>query len=182
MRVQWVPTGRYDQLKLQSLKQRRAMKNAEEMKALFSEIPSIVEPVGGWSKRVFDLVSAVIGLTVISPLLLLVMLLVKCSGPGPVFLLQQRVGYGGRRFYCYKFRTKVVDADAEFQVLLGQSEFGAAETASAEKLCRASRITSIGQILRLSGIDTLPQLANVMRGDMSFVGPRPRSRRWVGWN
>jgi exopolysaccharide production protein ExoY len=147
--------------------------NAEETQALFSEISSIVEPVGGWPKRVFDFVSAAIGLMVISPLLLLVMLLVKCSDSGPTFFLQQRVGYRGRRFNCYKFRTMVADAEAQLQRLLEQSDLARAEWKATEKLRHDPRITRIGQILRLSSVDELPQLVNVLRGEMSLVGPRP---------
>jgi exopolysaccharide production protein ExoY len=134
---------------------------------------TLVEPVGGWPKRAFDVLCAAVALIVISPLLALVALSVKCSSPGPVFFLQERIGRGGRRFYCYKFRTMVADADEQLQLLLARSETARAEWGSAEKLKRDPRVTGVGQMLRLSSMDELPQLINVLRGDMSLVGPRP---------
>jgi exopolysaccharide production protein ExoY len=136
-------------------------------------IESCVEPVGGWRKRAIDVTLAAIALCIISPLFALAALMVKCSGPGPVFFLQERIGYGGRRFYCYKFRTMVVDADAQLQHLLDQNHFARKEWASTEKLKDDPRITEVGHILRLSSMDELPQLINVLRGEMSLVGPRP---------
>jgi exopolysaccharide production protein ExoY len=152
-------------------------------RARFSRIgvatQAVAEPVGGWPKRTFDLVFATIALLAITPLFLLAALMVKCSGQGPIFFCQQRVGFGGRRFDCYKFRTMVVGADAQLQVLLARSEPVRAEWASAEKLGDDPRVTSFGRILRLSSIDELPQLVNVLRGDMSLVGPRPIPEREI---
>ena len=136
-------------------------------------VEEIFAPVGGWRKRTFDCTVAMLALVAISPLFLLVALIVKWSSPGPVFFLQKRVGYRGRRFNCYKFRTMVVDADVQLQRLLQQSEAACTEWATDEKLRRDPRITSIGQVLRLSSMDELPQLLNVLRGEMSLVGPRP---------
>jgi exopolysaccharide production protein ExoY len=136
-------------------------------------------PVGGWRKRGFDLVFGFIALVALTPLFILAALMVKCSGRGPIFFRQQRVGCGGRRFDCYKFRTMVVDADAQLQLRLAQSEPLRAEWASAEKLRDDPRITSIGRILRLSSMDELPQLVNVLRGDMSLVGPCPIPEREI---
>jgi exopolysaccharide production protein ExoY len=133
----------------------------------------VAVPVGGRRKRVFDFTVALLALLAVSPLFVLVVLMVKWSSPGPVFFSQKRVGYRGRRFRCYKFRTMFVDADAQLRRLLEQSETSCAEWAVGEKLRRDPRVTKIGQVLRLSSIDELPQLVNVLRGEMSLVGPRP---------
>ena len=110
-------------------------------------------------KRAFDLVISGLGLVVLSPLGLLLATLVKLDSPGPVIYSGVRVGRGGRPFQMLKFRTMVVDAD----------EIGASSTAEGDP-----RITRMGAVLRRYKLDELPQLLNVFRGDMSFVGPRPQ--------
>jgi lipopolysaccharide/colanic/teichoic acid biosynthesis glycosyltransferase len=116
------------------------------------------------SKRVFDIVFASLGLLCLSPLLLPVALLIKLDSPGPVFFRQERMGRGFRPFRIYKFRTMVRDAPRHG----GPITFGA-----------DPRITTVGRALRKTKIDELPQLINVLRGQMSFVGPRPEVRRYV---
>jgi exopolysaccharide production protein ExoY len=130
-------------------------------------------PVGGWRKRTFDLVSAALALVLMSPLFACAALMVKCTSPGPVLFRQQRVGYDGRRFLCYKFRTMVVDADVQLRRLLNEDALVRAEWEACQKLKCDPRVTQMGHVLRLSSIDELPQLINVLRGDMSLVGPRP---------
>jgi len=116
------------------------------------------------SKQVFDIVIAFLGLLCLSPLLLLVALLIKLDSPGPVFFRQERMGRGFHPFHIYKFRTMVHDAPLR----------GGAITFGADP-----RITKIGRILRKTKIDELPQLINVLQGQMSFVGPRPEVRRYA---
>ena len=116
------------------------------------------------SKRGFDAVFASLGLLCLAPLLLLVALLIKLDSPGPVFFRQERIGRGFRPFRIYKFRTMARDAPRKG----GPITFGA-----------DPRITTVGRILRTTKIDELPQLINVLRGQMSFVGPRPEVRRYV---
>jgi lipopolysaccharide/colanic/teichoic acid biosynthesis glycosyltransferase len=116
------------------------------------------------SKRAFDVVTALLGLIILSPLLLLVALLIKLDSPGPVFFRQERMGKGFRSFRIYKFRTMVHDAPHKG----GPITFGA-----------DPRITQLGRILRKTKIDELPQLINVLRGEMSVVGPRPEVRPYV---
>jgi exopolysaccharide production protein ExoY len=140
---------------------------------------AIAEPVGGLSKRAFDFFFAALGLIILSPLFALAAVMVKCNSQGPVFYFQRRIGYDGRRFNCLKFRTMVVDADAQLQRLLDQSDLARAEWAATEKLRYDPRITRVGQILRLSSVDELPQLINVLRGEMSLVGPRPIVEREI---
>lgn len=110
------------------------------------------------SKRIFDLVLATLGLLMIWPVLLLVALAIKCSDRGPVFFRQERVGEGGKRFCIWKFRTMRSAPQGHGNPLtVGQDP----------------RVTAVGSWLRRSKLDELPQLFNVIRGEMSFVGPRP---------
>jgi lipopolysaccharide/colanic/teichoic acid biosynthesis glycosyltransferase len=115
-------------------------------------------------KRAFDITAASIGLVLLSPLLLCVSLLIKLDSVGPVLFRQERMGRGFHPFRIYKFRTMVQNAPAKG----GMITFG-----------RDPRITRIGWVLRKIKIDELPQLINVLRGEMSFVGPRPEVRRYV---
>jgi lipopolysaccharide/colanic/teichoic acid biosynthesis glycosyltransferase len=110
------------------------------------------------TKRACDVVIAGAGLLVLSPFLLVVAGLIKLTSPGPAVYRQWRVGQGGRHFRILKFRTMVQDADR-----LGTSVTGE----------RDARITAVGRLLRHAKLDELPQLWNVLRGDMSLVGPRP---------
>ena len=116
-------------------------------------------------KIVFDKVVSLVGLIVLSPLLLIVALLIKWKMPGPILFCQQRVGRYGRIFTVYKFRTMTVKAEAA--VASRNSEV--TSIASQEQ----SRITPLGEKLRRYKLDELPELWNVLKGDMSFVGPRP---------
>lgn len=116
-------------------------------------------------KFVFDKVVSLVGLIVLSPVLLIVALLIKWKMPGPILFCQQRVGRYGRIFTVYKFRTMTVKAEAS--VASRNSE--ASSIASQEQ----SRITLLGEKLRRYKLDELPELWNVLKGDMSFVGPRP---------
>ena len=115
-------------------------------------------------KRTWDVVVAGLGLMMLSPLLILVALLVKLTSPGPVFFRQERIGRGGQPFSILKFRSMVQDAPARGTPIT----FG-----------NDPRITPLGRILRKTKIDELPQLINVLRGDMSLVGPRPEIRKYV---
>ncbi|MEO2035160.1 MAG: sugar transferase [Planctomycetaceae bacterium] len=115
-------------------------------------------------KRVFDIAFSSAGLIALSPILLLAAVLVKITSAGPVFFKQERMGRGFRPFRIIKFRTMVVDAPA----MGGQLTAG-----------RDPRITTVGRLLRATKIDELPQLINVLKGDMSFVGPRPEVPKYV---
>ena len=115
-------------------------------------------------KRSTDFIVALFGVLILSPVFVLVALLIKCfDGGGPVFYVQRRVGRGGREFPMYKFRTMVVNADRASALTIGSD----------------SRITPVGVYLRKFKIDELPQLWNVLVGDMSLVGPRPEVARFV---
>ena len=130
----------------------------------------------GWpliAKRGLDFVLAVALLCALSPLLLIAALLVKLSCKGPIFFLQERVGYNKRKFKIYKFRTMVAGAEG----MMGQLEKLNEVSGPVFKIKNDPRITPIGRFLRRSSIDELPQLINVMKGDMSLVGPRPLPMR-----
>jgi len=113
-------------------------------------------------KRAFDLIVSVAGLIFLSPLFMLVALLIKLDSKGPVLFKQQRLGKGGKIFTMFKFRTMHSNAQPLFN-----------EDGSKLWTSKDPRITRIGKVLRRSGIDELPQLINVLRGEMSIVGPRP---------
>lgn len=118
---------------------------------------------GGKAKRIFDVIFASITLLMFLPLFAFVVLLLKLTDPGPVIFSHVRVGQGGRRFACLKFRSMVTDSDP-----LARGEWE-----RTQKLTNDPRITAVGKFLRQSSLDELPQLINVIRGDMSLVGPRP---------
>ena len=136
--------------------------------------PSIDEARGAW-KRAFDLVVASAGLLLISPLLAAIALAIKLGDGGPVFYRQQRVGVMGRHFPMIKFRSMVVDADRVLADLHDQND----HDGTLFKMKHDPRITWVGRILRKYSLDELPQLFNVVRGQMSLVGPRPALPREV---
>jgi lipopolysaccharide/colanic/teichoic acid biosynthesis glycosyltransferase len=124
-------------------------------------------------KRSGDIVFSLMALGLGSPVFLAIALLVKLSSPGPVFYVQPRVGRGYRRFGCIKFRTMRRDADALLPDLLARSQHLRNEFQNDFKLKNDPRITPLGKFLRRSSLDELPQFLNVLRGEMSVVGPRP---------
>ncbi|MBK9303189.1 MAG: sugar transferase [bacterium] len=125
---------------------------------------------GAAVKRLVDLAGALVGLTLVLPVFPLLVLLIKLDTPGPVFFRQRRVGMRGRIFDCYKFRSMVVDAEVRKEDLAHLNEASGA----AFKIERDPRITGVGRFLRRSSLDEFPQLYNVLRGEMSVVGPRPQ--------
>jgi exopolysaccharide biosynthesis polyprenyl glycosylphosphotransferase len=120
-------------------------------------------------RRLADAAAALVLLIVLSPLLLLVALAVKLGSPGPVLFRQTRCGLNGRPFTFYKFRSMRADADALKPALAPFNEM----TGPAFKMSNDPRVTRVGRLLRRTSLDELPQLWNILRGDMSFVGPRP---------
>lgn len=121
------------------------------------------------AKRILDVCGAFLVLALVSPLFIATMLAVRLSSRGPIFFVQDRCGLSGRLFRFYKFRTMVVDAEARKAELAHLNEVHGA----AFKVRRDPRITRVGSWLRRLSIDELPQLWNVIKGDMSLVGPRP---------
>lgn len=126
-------------------------------------------------KRFFDVILSLIGLIVLAIPFLIIAAFVKFCDGGPVLYTQERVGKDGRRFQIYKFRSMYVDADKLLEKLKEQNEV----TGPMFKMKNDPRITSVGRFLRKTSLDELPQLWNVLRGDMSLVGPRPPLPREV---
>jgi exopolysaccharide production protein ExoY len=130
-------------------------------------------PLGGLPKRVFDIAGASVALVLLAPLMLIVALLVRVVLGGPVIFRQRRVGFDGKTFVCYKFRSMVKDADVVLGRHLSADLTAAREWSETQKLRNDPRVGVLGKVMRKASIDELPQLFNVMRGDMSLVGPRP---------
>jgi exopolysaccharide biosynthesis polyprenyl glycosylphosphotransferase len=120
-------------------------------------------------KRPLDAVLSLVGLLLLSPVFLLLAILIRADSRGPIFFRQTRIGKDGREFVFYKFRSMVQDAEAMKNKLMHLNEL----TGPVFKISDDPRITSIGRFLRRTSLDELPQLINVLKGDMSLVGPRP---------
>ncbi|PER02694.1 multidrug MFS transporter [Bacillus cereus] len=128
------------------------------------------------AKRCIDFIGALCGLILLSPVFLIVALLIKYEDPkGPVLFKQIRIGKDGKEFYMYKFRSMVVDAEEKLKDLLKHNEVSGAMF----KMKEDPRVTRIGKFIRKTSIDELPQLLNVLKGEMSLVGPRPPLPREV---
>lgn len=128
---------------------------------------------GNFAKRSFDIVFSLSVIVFLSPLYLLVALLIRLSSAGPVFYVQQRVGKDYKPFGCIKFRTMINNADEVLEYMIATSPELRQEFEENFKLKKDPRITWIGRFLRLTSLDEFPQFWNVLKGDMSVVGPRP---------
>lgn len=128
--------------------------------------------LGRVGKRIFDLAGALVLLLLLAPAMLLLMWRLRAEG-GSAIYGHVRVGRGGRQFRCFKFRTMVPDADRRLAELLASDPEAKAEWEREFKLKNDPRVTRLGDFLRRSSVDELPQLFNVVRGEMSLVGPRP---------
>ncbi len=126
-----------------------------------------------WQKRTFDILFAATVLVILSPLYLALAALIALTSPGPVFYCQERIGKGHKPFRCIKFRTMVNNADTLLSEMVSNCPQLRQEFESDYKLRQDPRITRIGKFLRLTSLDELPQFWNVLKGDMSVVGPRP---------
>ncbi|MFD0836273.1 sugar transferase [Mariniflexile aquimaris] len=118
------------------------------------------------AKRWFDVLGALIGLILLAPLLLIIAIIIKIDSKGPVLFIQERVGKNNKDFQIYKFRTMKLQSEAQGLLTLGNHD---------------SRITKVGYFLRRYKLDEFPQLFNILKGDMSFVGPRPELRYYVNF-
>jgi len=130
-------------------------------------------------KRLMDVTVAALALVVGAPLLLVVALVVRCSSPGGLFYVQRRLGRGHKPFGCIKFRTMVQGADRRLRRTLKTSARLQEDFRRGFKLKNDPRITSVGHMLRRTSLDELPQFLNILRGEMSLVGPRPIVRAEV---
>ena len=126
-------------------------------------------------KRALDVVLSSLGLLAILPMWLLIVLAIRLESPGPAIFVQERVGLNGRRFLFYKFRSMYVDAETRLADVMARNEVDG----PVFKIRNDPRVTRVGAFLRRSSLDELPQLVNVLKGDMSLVGPRPPLPREV---
>jgi lipopolysaccharide/colanic/teichoic acid biosynthesis glycosyltransferase len=115
-------------------------------------------------KRIFDLFFTLIGLPFLLPFLAIIALMIKLEDGGPIFFIQRRIGYKGKPFYMWKFRTMVIDAEKKGSLITVGND---------------PRITRVGYFLRKYKLDEFPQLLNVLKGEMSLVGPRPEVEKYV---
>lgn len=138
-------------------------------------IPPKKKPVYDACKRIFDLVMATFALIVLSPVFLIVAVAIKLEDGGKVFYSQTRLTKGGKEFKMYKFRSMCMDADKKLEELMDRNEM----TGPAFKIADDPRVTKVGRVIRKTSIDELPQLVNIIIGDMSIIGPRPPLPREV---
>jgi exopolysaccharide production protein ExoY len=131
------------------------------------------QPLGGTAKRLMDILVATLALILAAPLMLIIAAFTLAADGRPVIFAHRRVGLAGKPFYCYKFRTMRTDAAQVLERYLADNPDAAREWRERKKLAHDPRITLFGKLLRVSSLDELPQLFNVLRGDMSCVGPRP---------
>lgn len=124
-------------------------------------------------KRTFDIIFSLVVLTIASPLLLLLALSIRFFSKGKVVYAHERIGRGGKAFRCLKFRTMYADADQRLTEILANSPEMRKEWEQSHKLKNDPRVTPIGKFLRKTSLDEFPQFFNVLRGDLSVVGPRP---------
>jgi exopolysaccharide production protein ExoY len=132
-----------------------------------------VAPVGMPVKRVVDVVLALTAIVLLAPILLVAYIAVAIDSPGPPIFRHRRVGFNGKHFQCLKFRTMVMDAPERLRQFLESDPSARAEWVAHRGLRNDPRISVVGALLRKTSIDELPQLFNVLKGDMSIVGPRP---------
>lgn len=153
--------------------------------------PFFVPKIPPW-KRTLDIIGSILGLILFSPLMLLISLLIKIVSPGPILFKQERVGFGGESFHFLKFRTMKVNADTtKHQQYYAQLINGVSNEVKSEMVMTKlddsnTEIIPFGKILRITYLDELPQLVNVLLGEMSLVGPRPpipyEVKKYLRWH
>lgn len=137
--------------------------------------PPEPKPVYEVCKRIFDVVMATFALIILSPVFLVAAIAIRLEDGGPAIFTQERLTKGGRKFKMYKFRSMCVDAEQRLAEVLKHNEM----EGPAFKMQDDPRITKVGKILRKTSVDELPQLVNILKGDMSIIGPRPPLQREV---
>jgi exopolysaccharide biosynthesis polyprenyl glycosylphosphotransferase len=154
---------------------KEARHNPEEFDsyAIVNHETTITDVRGLALKRAIDIVLSILAMMVLSPVMLLTALLIKLTSPGPIFFVQKRLGLNKRTFQIYKFRTMVRDAESRLKEIEHRNE----ANGPVFKIKKDPRITLVGSFLRKTSIDELPQLLNVLKGEMSLVGPRPLQLR-----
>lgn len=140
---------------------------------------NLAKPVNYIVKRLFDFIVGFLFLSVLTLPLLIIYLLIRLTSPGPAIFKQERIGKYGRSFVCYKFRTMRQDAEQILQNILEKDQIAKRQWGEYRKLIDDPRITRVGKFLRETSLDELPQIFNVMRGDMSLIGPRPVTKEEI---
>ena len=140
---------------------------------LFARSEGQTPPIGGVIKRTFDLTASIIALILLAPLFMMIGALVKSGDGGSILYGHKRIGRNGETFHCLKFRTMVENGDEVLQRHLRDNPEALEEWTATRKLQNDPRVTRVGQILRKLSLDELPQILNIVRGEMSVVGPRP---------
>lgn len=135
-----------------------------------------VRAANGKLKRAFDIVASLAALIFLAPAFLTIVIAMKLTDPGPILYRHTRVGRHGKRFPCLKFRTMAIDSAERLAHILVTDPYAAQEWEASQKLKNDPRVTKIGNFLRKTSLDELPQLINILRGEMSVVGPRPITR------
>ncbi len=139
----------------------------------FSSTHNLTKRISLFWKRIIDLTLLIISSPLTVPLTIVVSIIIKCTSPGPVFYGHKRIGYNGKEFKCWKFRSMVIDADKQLEKILAENPQMRAEWEKDRKFTNDPRVTPIGKFLRKTSIDEIPQFFNVLAGEMSFIGPRP---------
>lgn len=160
-----------------TLRRRRVHKRPTETKNLIEEARLFedIQEVRSFFKRTFDIIFSLFALVVTLPIWLTIPLLIRLTSRGKAIYAAERMGQGGRKIYCYKFRSMCIDADKKLEAWLKTSEEIRKEWDKNLKLVNDPRITFIGKFIRKTSIDEIPQFWNVLKGDLSVVGPRPRA-------
>lgn len=143
------------------------------VKTIIFRLVVIKKEIYFFVKRTFDIIASALGLVVSSPIIFITAIIIHKNDGGPAFYTQTRIGKDGKEFTIYKLRSMYIDADARLKELLKEDKEIAKEYNKNAKLKNDPRITKIGKIIRKTSIDELPQLINILKGDMSVVGPRP---------
>jgi exopolysaccharide production protein ExoY len=149
---------------------------ADESRITDPRLVLTVKRANGPLKRLFDVVASGLALLFLLPVFLTVAVLIAILDPGPIFFGHERVGRQGRLFKCWKFRSMVVDSKQRLEALLASDPAAKAEWEKHQKLTNDPRITALGAFLRRTSLDELPQFWNVLKGEMSLIGPRPITR------
>ncbi len=140
---------------------------------------NLAKPVNIFVKKIFDIIVSFALFIILAVPMLIIVILIKINSRGPAIFSQERVGKNDRSFRCYKFRTMFTDAEERFNTFLGNNPDARNEWRNYWKLRNDPRITKIGSFLRRTSLDELPQILNVLKGDMSLVGPRPVTKREI---
>ncbi len=140
---------------------------------------NLARPVNIIIKKIFDIIGSLILFILLAAPMLIIAFIIRSGSKGPAIFSQERIGKNDRPFRCYKFRTMYADAEERFNTLLGNNPGAQDEWRNHWKLRNDPRITKIGRFLRRTSLDELPQIFNVLKGDMSLVGPRPVTRREI---